>query len=220
MGARLPILLLAIAALIAGSASAEAGVGGGVSPGGDSGGGGSSGAGNGSEPCSGRDFGWRSLRFGDCGKDVKTLNWILKAGSYAVPLDQQFGGSTRDSVRDYEQRRDLEVDGVVERETRKALVGGLRRDRASWYGPGFWGNRTACGQKLRKDSLGVAHRSLPCGTKVVIGHRGDWVRARVIDRGPYVKRRFTRDWDLTKRTARKVGLTAVGTGKVRAGVIR
>jgi hypothetical protein len=218
-GRRLPPLLLAIAALIASSASAAA-AGGGVSPGGGSGGGDGSGGDDGAEPCPAHDFGSRSLRHGDCGKDVKTLNWILKAGEYAVPLGELFGGPTRDSVRDYEQRKALEVDGVVERETRRALVRGLRSDRASWYGPGFWGNRTACGQELRRDSLGVAHRSLPCGTKVVLGHNGDWVRTRVIDRGPYAKRSYTRDWDLTKRTARKVGLTEVGTGRVRAGIIR
>ena len=42
-----------------------------------------------------------------------------------------------------------------------------RLDRnISWYGPGLYGNGTACGQKLTKGLVGVAHRTLPCGTKV------------------------------------------------------
>ena len=94
----------------------------------------------------------------------------------------------------------------------------MPKDRASWYGPGFFGNKTACGQTLKTDTIGVAHRSLPCGTKVVLGYKGKWVRARVIDRGPFVKRGYTRDWDLTARTARK--LRFEGVDRLRAGVIR
>ena len=36
----------------------------------------------------------------------------------------------------------------------------------SWYGPGFYGNRTACGQRYSRNIVGVAHRTLPCGTLV------------------------------------------------------
>src|SRR3712207_8762999 len=39
---------------------------------------------------------------------------------------------------------------------------------STWYGPGFYGNRTACGQRLTTTILGVAHRTLPCGTKVAL----------------------------------------------------
>src|SRR5215207_1066967 len=41
-----------------------------------------------------------------------------------------------------------------------------RPARASWYGPGLYGRRTACGQVLSHALLGVAHRRLPCGTAV------------------------------------------------------
>ena len=56
----------------------------------------------------------------------------------------------------------------------------------SWYGPGFYGNRTGCGGRLDYGELGVAHKSLPCGTKVTFRHRGRSVRVPVMDRGPYV----------------------------------
>lgn len=66
----------------------------------------------------------------------------------------------------------------------------------SWYGPGFYGKRTACGLALTRTLIGVAHRSLPCGTKVTFRNpsNGRVVTARVVDRGPYVS---GRQWDLT-----------------------
>ena len=58
---------------------------------------------------------------------------------------------------------------------------------ASWYGPGFFGNRTACGQTYTPETIGVAHRTLPCGTLVAItSPAGVTVVAPVIDRGPFV----------------------------------
>src|SRR5690348_4751765 len=57
---------------------------------------------------------------------------------------------------------------------------------ASWYGPGLYGNRLGCGGRLYPGQLGVANKSLPCGTKVTLRYRGRVVRVRVIDRGPYV----------------------------------
>jgi hypothetical protein len=56
---------------------------------------------------------------------------------------------------------------------------------ATWYGPGFWGNQTACGQILTPDMVGVAHRALPCGTLVTLAYQGRTITVPVIDRGPY-----------------------------------
>jgi len=55
---------------------------------------------------------------------------------------------------------------------------------ASWYGPGFYSNRTACGQTFTPEIVGAAHRSLPCGTLVTLRYRGVTVTIPVIDRGP------------------------------------
>ena len=44
--------------------------------------------------------------------------------------------------------------------------------KATWYGPGFWGKRTACGTVLQPTVIGVAHRKLPCGTQVTFSHDG------------------------------------------------
>ena len=57
---------------------------------------------------------------------------------------------------------------------------------ASWYGPGFYGNRTACGQLYTPEIAGVAHRTLPCGTMLELEFRGRVVAVPVIDRGPFI----------------------------------
>ena len=95
-----------------------------------------------------------------------------------------------------------------------ARVTVFRRQVASWYGPGFFGRRTACGIKLQRATLGVAHRTLPCGTQVELYHRGRTITVPVIDRGPFVR---GRTWDLTAATARAVGVRAtVGVGALPA----
>ena len=82
---------------------------------------------------------------------------------------------------------------------------------ATWYGPGLYGRRTACGQRLTRTILGVAHRTLPCGTKVTLYYRGRFATVPVIDRGPHA-RGVT--WDLTVATARSLGFRQ--TGKIRS----
>ena len=81
--------------------------------------------------------------------------------------------------------------------TKSASGGGWHHDpEVSWYGPGFYGHRTACGYALTTSLIGVAHRTLPCGTKIVFRNpkNGRTVVAKVVDRGPYVS---GRQWDMT-----------------------
>ncbi|MEX2196204.1 MAG: RlpA-like double-psi beta-barrel domain-containing protein [Thermoleophilaceae bacterium] len=78
-----------------------------------------------------------------------------------------------------------------------------RSAKASWYGPGFYGNRTACGQRLRRGTVGIAHRRLKCGTRVAVRRGRRSMVVRVIDRGPYVRGVH---WDLTEAAARKLGV--------------
>ncbi len=84
---------------------------------------------------------------------------------------------------------------------------------ATWYGPGLYGNQTACGQVLRPHTLGVAHRSLPCGTAVKFVHRGRQIVTRVIDRGPFTT---GNQWDLTNGARRALGFA--GSGQIRFAV--
>jgi rare lipoprotein A (peptidoglycan hydrolase) len=83
----------------------------------------------------------------------------------------------------------------IEPASKPLVVEFWKRDpNISWYGPGFYGNAGACGMLgalgLTPDTIGVAHRTLPCGTKVTFKWNGRVVVARVIDRGPYVSGRI------------------------------
>ena len=87
-----------------------------------------------------------------------------------------------------------------------ATLSGGRTVLASWYGPGFYGNRTACGQTLTPSSWGVAHKTLPCGSVVSITYAGRTVTAPVIDRGPYIA---GREVDLAAAVANALGFSGV-----------
>jgi rare lipoprotein A (peptidoglycan hydrolase) len=82
----------------------------------------------------------------------------------------------------------------------------------SWYGPGFYGHGTACGQTLTRSLLGVANKTLPCGTQVTLRNpsNGRSITVRVVDRGPYVSGRM---WDLTSATCGAIG--ACYTGRIQ-----
>jgi rare lipoprotein A (peptidoglycan hydrolase) len=85
---------------------------------------------------------------------------------------------------------------------------------ASWYGPGFYGNRTACGQVYTPEIIGVAHRTLPCGTLVTIEFRGRAMTVPVIDRGPYIAGRTL---DLSNATKIAMACTDLCTVSMRIG---
>jgi rare lipoprotein A (peptidoglycan hydrolase) len=68
---------------------------------------------------------------------------------------------------------------------------------------------------LEPTVIGTAHKGLPCGTTVAFSYAGRSVTATVIDRGPY-KKGYA--WDLTKKTAKRVGFLSVGAGKITATV--
>jgi rare lipoprotein A (peptidoglycan hydrolase) len=85
---------------------------------------------------------------------------------------------------------------------------------ASWYGgTGMWGRSTACGQVLRPTTVGVANKTLPCGTPVKFVWHDHSIVAPVIDRGPYIKGRA---WDLTSAAAE--ALEFEGVGRIRYAI--
>jgi rare lipoprotein A len=75
---------------------------------------------------------------------------------------------------------------------------------ATWFGPGFYGQQTACGQTLTPAVVGVANRTLPCGTLVKVSYRGHTLTVPVLDRGPYANHA---DWDLTAGAAQALDIT-------------
>jgi rare lipoprotein A len=87
---------------------------------------------------------------------------------------------------------------------RVGLLRVYRLAGASWYGGG---GSLACGGWLTSATMGVANRTLPCGTFVTLRYGGHTVRVPVVDRGPYVA---GREFDLTEATKRALGFEGVG----------
>lgn len=153
------------------------------------------------------DLGGRGLRRGMRGRDVRTLQRLL-----GLAPDGDFGARTARAVRRFQRRAGLDVDGRVGPATRRALARRRMSARmATWYGPGLYGNRTACGQTMTTTLRGVAHRTLPCGTPVVLSYNGRFLTVPVVDRGP-----FAAGVVLDITAGAKTVLAFAGSGPVRA----
>ncbi|HLM41099.1 MAG TPA: septal ring lytic transglycosylase RlpA family protein [Microvirga sp.] len=86
----------------------------------------------------------------------------------------------------------------------------VQSGRASWYGPGFHGRRTASGETFNANALTAAHRTLPFGTRVRVMNKstGRSVVVRINDRGPYAHGRVI---DLSRASAQAIGISGVGS---------
>ncbi len=111
-------------------------------------------------------------------------------------------------------------------------LGSWQVSNVSFYGPGFycvlnrvkdcvpqagrsaWPNGTACGVMYTRTLVGVANRTLPCGTLVAFSYHGRTVVAPVVDRGPYVT---GRNWDLSGGLCQ--ALRHCFTGPIRWAVV-
>lgn len=96
----------------------------------------------------------------------------------------------------------------------KVIVG-----KASWYGPGFHGRRTASGEVFNKNRSTIASRHLPFGTRVRVTYlrTGKSAEARVTDRGPYAHGRVI---DCSEGLAKQIGLRGAGVGRVKVEVLK
>ena len=99
------------------------------------------------------------------------------------------------------------------------LVISTHSGEASWYGPGFYGNRTASGEVFRRGTMTAAHRTLPFGTRVRVTNLWNGRKAvvRINDRGPFAGDRVI---DLAHGAASELGLTSSGIAEVRLEVLR
>jgi peptidoglycan lytic transglycosylase len=95
-------------------------------------------------------------------------------------------------------------------------VGAVLVGRATWYGPGFHGHRTASGERFNRNALTLASRGLPMQTMVRVTNlkTGRSAIGRVNDRGPYSHGAIV---DLSEALARRVGM--LGTSRVRIQVL-
>jgi len=97
-------------------------------------------------------------------------------------------------------------------------VGFQERGVASWYGPGFHGNKTANGERYDMHKLTAAHRTLPLGSIAVVRSvsTGRRVTVRINDRGPFAKGRVL---DLSLAGAEAIGMTGNGTDQIELQVV-
>jgi rare lipoprotein A len=95
----------------------------------------------------------------------------------------------------------------------------VSQGQASWYGPGFFGNRTANGEVFRPGTLTAAHRTLPFGTQVRVTNMGNGRSAvvRINDRGPFHGHRVI---DLAHGAANQLGLVSSGIANVKLEVLQ
>lgn len=89
----------------------------------------------------------------------------------------------------------------------------LGRGKASWYGPGFQGRRTASGERFDMNAFTAAHRTLAFGTRVLVRNtrNGREVVVRITDRGPHVRDRII---DLSQAAAAAIGMLRDGEAPV------
>jgi rare lipoprotein A len=70
-----------------------------------------------------------------------------------------------------------------------------------------YGEPLACGGNLEPGTIGVAHKTMPCGTKLSLKNGDNTLKVAVIDRGPYVN---GREFDLTAATASELKFDGLG----------
>ncbi len=95
----------------------------------------------------------------------------------------------------------------------------VERGKASWYGPGFQGERTASGEIYDQKKMTAAHRKLPFGTEVLVTNleNGKKVKVEINDRGPYARGRII---DVSKEAGKKLDILSDGTARVRIEAAR
>jgi hypothetical protein len=120
------------------------------------------------------------------------------AGRFRLRYTPHATGSRRVRLRFAGDSYDLPAHRVLGRLNVYRLAG------ASWYGGG---GSLACGGSLTSSTLGVANKTLPCGTLVTLRYGGRSVRVPVVDRGPYVA---GREFDLTEATKQALGFGDTG----------
>jgi len=147
---------------------------------------------------------------------------LLIAGSQAPVLAASTSPSAPSAViRDSERIPSWEhkfIRQVAPVAPANGLLASARVGQASWYGPGFYGNRTANGEVFRPGTMTAAHRSLPFGTRVRVTNlnNGRTAVVRINDRGPFHGGRII---DLAHGAAQQLGVTASGVAQVKLEVV-
>lgn len=150
----------------------------------------------------------------------KTISTLFASAVLLAPVQAQAISSAPSSIhfRSSEMTMDTSKWGLEWNQTIQQTLAYASTGVASWYGPGFYGNRTANGEIYRPGTFTIAHRSLPFGTRVRITNlnNGRSAVARVNDRGPFIGGRIV---DLGQGIASHLGVTSSGLADVRLEVL-
>jgi rare lipoprotein A len=135
----------------------------------------------------------------------------------AVRSADPFSGSAESS--DEPQIKPIAPTLPIAAPPQEPRVRSVSQGQASWYGPGFFGNRTANGEVFRPGTLTAAHRTLPFGTKVRVTNmrNGRTAVVRINDRGPFHGNRVI---DLAHGAAHQLGLISSGVASVKLEVLQ
>ena len=139
------------------------------------------------------------------GSPIRVTGLVRHGGSFAATWKPGSAGAYE--LRAVASGRPTRTSGI-------RSISIFKGETATWYGPGFYGKTTACGVVLTETTVGVAHRSLPCGTPVLVSYQGRGLVLPVIDRGPFTN---AARWDLTGAAAQALGVTATSRIGVMVG---
>lgn len=133
----------------------------------------------------------------------------LDASSTAAAVQADNEALKRDLARIQQQSRTVPApDSVKQASTTTSSTAGWQTAKVSWYGPGFYGRKTASGAVLTTGMMNVAHKTLAFGTRIEFRYNGRTCVAVVNDRGPFIA---GRTFDLGPGTAQALGFSGVGT---------
>ena len=142
---------------------------------------------------------------------VRPLGVRPVAGRQVPAARRPCGAVRRPPVRAAAVRRAARTRWVT-----RTVAGPVLHGRATWYGPGFAGRRTASGEVFRPASaMTAAHRTLPFGTRLRVCHGHRCVDVRINDRGPFGNAIL----DLSWLAAHRLGMTRAGIVPVTATVL-
>lgn len=135
----------------------------------------------------------------------------------SIPAGSPEGGAQPKRRARSEQGEPAAPKGKVEPGAGSQDSGDGQPIRASWYGPGFHGRRTASGERYDQDGMTAAHKTLPLGSRIEVSNpdNGRSLILRVNDRGPFIK---GRDLDLSRGAARYLGTIDEGVSSLRMRV--
>jgi len=148
----------------------------------------------------------------------KILITLIACGTIAIPIDAQAISVSSFIEKPIKQKTEWETKFEQKIPTYTVPLASTYQGQASFYGPGFYGNRTANGEVYRPGTMTAAHPSLPFGTRVRVTNlnNGRSTVVRINDRGPYVGGRII---DLSETAADSIGMIHSGVAPVKIQIL-